>query len=334
MSDTFEADLEACRAMLRGGSRTFFAASKLLPARVRRPATALYAFCRVADDLIDKGDPAPALDALRCRLDAVYAGRPASQPGDRALAHVVQHHRVPRILLDKLLEGFAWDAEGRRYDDLPALEAYAARVAGTVGAVMSVLMGARGAVTLARACDLGIAMQLTNIARDVGEDARAGRLYLPLSWMREAGLDPDAWLAHPAPSAALAEVVARLLAAADLLYVRADAGIAALPLDCRPGIGAARRLYAAIGEQVLRNDGNSVTVRARVGGARKLGLLARSLLATARPGPDCNAPPLAATRELVTAAALPAIRRPGLEERLVWVLRLFGELDARQTGRS
>ena len=237
---TFETDLLACREMLRGGSRSFFAASRLLPGRVRRPATALYAFCRVADDLIDNGDPAPALDALHRRLEAIYAGRPGPEPSDRALSHVVQQHRVPRVLLDRLLEGFAWDAEGRRYEDLPALEAYAARVAGTVGAMMAVLMGAREPGTLARACDLGVAMQLTNIARDVGEDARAGRLYLPLSWMREAGLDPEAWLARPEPSPALAAIIARLVAAAGELYRRADAGIAALPLDCRPGIGTAR----------------------------------------------------------------------------------------------
>ena len=78
--------------------------------------------------------------------------------------------------------------------------------------MMTVLMGARDARALARACDLGVAMQLTNIARDVGEDARAGRLYLPLAWLREAGIDPEAWLARPAFSDALGSVVRRLLA--------------------------------------------------------------------------------------------------------------------------
>ncbi len=88
------ADLAACRALLNGGSRSFFAASLLLPRRVRDPATALYAFCRVADDLIDGGDPA-APTALRRRLDAVYAGRPEAAPEDRALAWVVERHRDP-----------------------------------------------------------------------------------------------------------------------------------------------------------------------------------------------------------------------------------------------
>ncbi|GAC1340622.1 MAG: phytoene/squalene synthase family protein [Acetobacteraceae bacterium] len=331
MGESFAADLAACRSLLRGGSRSFYAASLLLPGRVRRPATALYAFCRIADDLIDHGDPVPALAQLHRRLDAIYAGRPAPDPADRALAVVVERCGIPRLLLDRLLEGFGWDAEGRRYEDLPALEAYAARVAGTVGAMMAVVMGVREAETLARACDLGVAMQLTNIARDVGEDARAGRLYLPLSWMREAGLDPETWLARPAANPALGQVVARLLREADRLYARADAGVAALPLDCRPGIGTARRLYAEIGHAVASGGFDSVTVRARVGLARKLGLAGRSLLAAPFPVAGSGAPPLDATRELVAVAvAANLLPRPGLGERLIWLLTLFGELNHRQ----
>ena len=332
-------DLAACRAMLRGGSRTFFAASLLLPARVHRPATAIYAFCRVADDAIDDptggGGPA-ALARLRDRLDLAYAGRPLPLPADRALADVVARHRVPRALLDALLEGFEWDAAGRRYETLPELHAYAARVAGAVGAIMAVLMGARAHAVVARACDLGIAMQLSNIARDVGEDARAGRLYLPLSWMREAGLDPSAWLARPTFSPALAGVVRRLLLSADALYHRADAGIARLPLSCRPGIGAARRLYAEIGHQVARNGFDSVTRRARVAPARKAALLARSLAAVG-PAAAFPAPPLEAARFLVDAvAAAPAwpASRWGLDDRVVWLLDLFQRLEQRQAARA
>jgi len=327
------ADLAACRAMLSGGSRSFYAASLLLPGRVRRPATALYAFCRVADDLIDGGDAASALVTLQQRLDGIYAGRPGPYAEDRALAAVVAQHRMPRLLLERLLEGFAWDAEGRRYDDLAALEAYAARVAGTVGAAMAVLMGVRNPAALARACDLGVAMQLTNIARDVGEDARAGRLYLPLDWMRLEGIEPAAFLADPLPSPGLALVVARLLGAAERLYQRADSGIGALPLSCRPGIGAARRLYAAIGHEVVRRGCDSVTARARVTRGRKLGLAWHSLAGAARSCVADPAPPLAATCDLVSAATIPTPRRASLEDRLVWVATLFSELDGRQAGR-
>ncbi len=332
----FARDLAACRDLLRGGSRSFFAAALLLPRRVHRPATALYAFCRVADDLIDEGGGPAALSLLRARLDAIYAGRPADLPADRALAAVVMRHRIPRLLFDELLEGFAWDAEGRRYEDLAALQDYAAKVAGTVGVMMAIIMGARDPAALARAADLGIAMQLTNIARDVGEDARAGRLYLPLQWLREEGIDPAALLANPAPSPELACVIARLLGKAELLYARADAGIAALPIDCRVGIGAARRLYAAIGHQVIRNRYDAVTVRARVGGGRKLRLVARSAFAATRPASRCADPALAAARPLVASViATPAPIRQrwqiGFARRVLWLATLFAELDQRQS---
>ncbi len=238
-------DARACRALMRGGSRSFFAASLLLPARVRGPASALYAYCRLADDLIDLGgDAALALAQLQQRLDAVYAGRPGPIDVDRALTSVVHRFRIPRALLDALLEGFCWDAAGRRYDTLAELEAYAARVAGAVGAMMALLMGVRDSTALARACDLGVAMQLTNIARDVGEDARRGRVYLPHAWLREAGVDADTWLRAPAFDARIAAVVQRLLGAAENLYDRAEQGIASLPRDCRAAIQAARLVYA------------------------------------------------------------------------------------------
>ena len=181
-------DYQACQALMRGGSKTFFAASRLLPSRVRGPAIALYAFCRVADDAIDlSSDRVLALTALNERLRRIYAGEPMAFAPDRALATVVRDFDMPLALVSALLEGFEWDAEGRRYETIEDLQAYAARVAGSVGAMMAVVMRTRSEQALARACDLGVAMQLTNIARDVGEDARSGRLYLPLQWLREAG---------------------------------------------------------------------------------------------------------------------------------------------------
>lgn len=341
-----ESDLRACRALLRGGSRSFHAASLLLPARVHQPAGALYAFCRLADDEIDNaidgdavpgsgqhGNAAAALGRLRERLDRVYAGRPRNHPVDRAMASVVEHHAVPRALPEALLEGFAWDAEGRTYETLSDVRAYAARVAGAVGAMMTVLMGCREPRTVARACDLGVAMQLSNIARDVGEDARVGRLYLPREWLRAEGLDPDAWLAAPEFNDVIARAVNRLVAEADILYRRAEAGIAELPLVCRPGIGAARLLYAEIGHEVLRQGGNSIAGRAVVPGRRKLALVARSLARSlARIAPD-EAPALPETRFLVEAvAAEPApvlAAEPGGSESFVRVCEMFVRLDAR-----
>ncbi len=222
-SDFDTSDMAVCRTLLQTGSRSFSAAARLLPAAIRDPTLALYAFCREADDIIDGHDNEPGhdLDWLRDRLHLAYAGRPLPLPVDRAFALVVDRFAIPRCLPEALLEGFAWDAEGRRYPDLPALRAYAVRVAGTVGAMMAVMMGVRDRDRLAAAIDLGVAMQLSNIARDVGEDARNGQLYLPLDWLAEAGIDPDAFLAAPKHSAALGHVVERVLHAADQHYQQA-----------------------------------------------------------------------------------------------------------------
>src|SRR6476620_2661623 len=154
-------DLDACVRLMRGGSRTFFAASRLLPQRMRSASIALYAFCRVADDLVDEGVSATdSLAQLSRRLDDIYADRPQPLVEDRALSAVVHQHQLPRPLLDALLEGFTWDAQARRYETLEDVHAYAARVAGSVGAMMCWLMGGRSAHAMARACELGLAMQL------------------------------------------------------------------------------------------------------------------------------------------------------------------------------
>jgi phytoene synthase len=269
------ADREACRALLRGGSKSFDIASKILPRSVREPAIALYAFCREADDVIDSGGG--SLDWLQERLSRVYEDRPLAIAADRAFACVVKQFAIPRDLPEALLEGFAWDVEGRRYADLPALREYAVRVAGTVGAMMAVLMGVRDPERLASAIDLGVAMQLSNIARDVGEDARNGRIYLPLEWLADAGIDVEHFLAAPAHSPALALVVDRLLKAADQHYRRASAGICRLPMGCRLGIGAARLLYAEIGREVSRRGLDSVSARAVVSSRRKARVLATGL---------------------------------------------------------
>ncbi len=234
----------------------------LLPPKVRRPAYGLYAFCRLSDDAVDEagGDRAAALARLERRLALAQAGLPQDHPADRALAEVLAVHAIPEALPRALLEGLAWDTQGRRYATLSDLSAYAARVAGAVGAMMSLVMGVRDPNALARACDLGVAMQFTNIARDVGEDARAGRLYLPLDWLAEAGIEPDAFLADPQATPALRRVVARLLDAAEQLYARSEAGIAVLPLSCRPAIRAARLIYAEIGRAVEANGLDSVGV--------------------------------------------------------------------------
>lgn len=328
------ADHANCRALLRSGSKSFFAASLLLPPRVRDPACAIYAFCRLADDAIDiEEGRLGALTRLRERLDRAYVGRPLPTSADRAFAEAVWRFGIPRTLPEALLEGFAWDAQARRYPDLASLHAYAARVAASVGAIMALLMDQRDPDVLARACDLGVAMQLTNIARDVGEDARAGRLYLPLDWLAEEGVDPDAFLAMPRFTPALGRVVARLLAEAERLYLRAEAGIARLPANCRAGIGAARLIYAEIGRAVERNGLDSVSARAVVPKSRKVMLLAAARAKSLFwPLTHLRAPPLEATRYLVEAAASAspaAAPARGFDARVAWLVSLYDRLERR-----
>ncbi|MCR9124833.1 MAG: phytoene/squalene synthase family protein [Rhodobacteraceae bacterium] len=273
------ADMDACREAIRHGSLSFYAASRLLPARVRDPALALYAFCRLADDAVDlQVEKADAVLRLRDRLDLVYAGRPRDAAADRAFASVVETFEMPRALPDALLEGLAWDAAGRRYATLNDLHAYSARVASAVGVMMCVLMRVRDSHALARACDLGVAMQLTNIARDVGEDAREGRLYLPTDWLAEAGMTPEAFLADPQPTKALRQMVRRLVMQANRLYYRSEAGLGALPAATRPGMYAARFIYAGIGGRLTAMDYDSIGARARTSRGQKIGWLGTAVL--------------------------------------------------------
>jgi phytoene synthase len=240
------------------------------------------------------------------------------------------------------LEGFEWDAEGRRYDNLSQLKDYGVRVAGTVGAMMAMVMGVRERELVARACDLGVAMQLSNIARDVGEDAANGRLYLPLDWMREAGLEPHAWLARPVFNRPLATVIERLLAEADTLYARSESGLARLPAACRPGMYAARLLYAEIGREVARRGFDSVTQRAVVPWQRKARILADAMVAANRQrwrGAALTLPeadflldgftPAGSGSPVPPESEREWARWPRVEDRVIWLVDLFERLERR-----
>ncbi len=325
----------ACAALLRGGSLSFHAACRLLPATLRRDVVALYAFCRVADDAVDfSANKAEAVKQLSARLDRAYAGSPIDDPVDREFAALVARHAIPRALPDALIEGLVWDSEARRYQDRSALRAYAARVAGAVGAMMALLMGVRDAQALAAACDLGVAMQLTNIARDIGEDARAGRLYVPLDALIAARLDPERFLAAPEFSPALASVIADLLDEAEFLYQRGFAGIAALPLRCRPAIAAAGLIYREIGRELARSGYDSVTRRARVSGRRKAALALGGLGLALWRQPATDGAPLPETAFLVDAVALPRTEMAGPGVRLLLLIEKLEREDRRKRGES
>jgi len=321
------ADLAACRAMIKAGSKTFYTSSKLLPQRIKDAARQLYAFCRVADDVVDEADDIDAaVESLRVRLDAIYDLNPAPYPADRAFADLALTYSIPRSLPDALIEGFAWDASGRRYKTASDVFAYSVRVAGAVGAMMAIIMRSRSPEAIARACDLGVAMQLSNIARDVGADATIGRLYLPEDWLREVGIDPDSFIAHPKPSPELTIVIERLLSEADRFYERSMSGIALLPKRCRPAIHASRLLYSAIGHQVRFNGYDSISQRAVVPKSRKLVLIGKALQASLSTSIIKPFPVLEEAAFIVDAvAAAPEPKRlpETLNERAEWVTNLF-----------
>ena len=329
------ADLAQCRQMIRDGSKTFYTASLLLPQRICDAARSLYAFCRVADDLVDQSsDSRAAVDQLLARLDRIYRGAPDNDPADRAFADVSARFAIPREIPEALIEGFAWDASGRSYETLGDLHAYAVRVAGTVGAMMSLVMQVREPYAIARACDLGIAMQLTNIARDVGEDARNGRIYLPRQWLAEAGIEPQALLATPRHSQALKPIIQRLLGEADRLYTASLSGIALLPRACRPSIHAARLLYAEIGREVERNGCDSISKRAVVKTSRKLTLLTHAIAACCSPAPRTGLAALPQAQFVVDAVAKagePKSPPRTLDERAQWLTDLFTRLEKQQS---
>jgi len=269
------AEEETARKILARHSKSFALAGKLLPPNVRRDATALYAWCRRCDDAVDTPAQAPlraaAVRRLYAELDAVYAGAPQDDPVLGGMQDVVQRHVLPRRYAEDLLAGMAMDVGTVRVATMDDLLLYAYRAAGTVGLMMAHLMGVRDAWTLRRAADLGIAMQLTNVCRDVAEDEERGRVYLPGTLLGEARFPSRA----PEAAARAAQIV---LSQADAFYRSGDAGLTQLPFRCAVAIRAARLIYAEIGAIVARRRFDVGAGRAVVSRGRKLALLARAAL--------------------------------------------------------
>jgi phytoene synthase len=306
--ESLASDLAACGRIIRDGSKSFHAASLLLPRDVRAAAYALYAFCRVSDDAVDTGKhPEAALQEVRRRLRNAYDGQPDPTSVDRAFAWVLKAYAIPLSVPEALVEGFEWDAQGRRFETLSDVKAYSARVASTVGVMMTLVMGVRNREALARACDLGLAMQLTNISRDIGEDAKAGRCYLPSVWLDEAGLTEADLATSNAASPAVRALTERMLDAARPLYAAGLSGIALLPEACRPAIRAAAAIYAEIGTEIARSGHDSIAHRAIVSKRRKIALAAVSFIPARTNAEDWRAPATPECQFLIDAVeAVPA----------------------------
>ena len=269
-----DAVLSHAREQIEKGSKSFAVAARMFPPPQRAGACLLYAWCRHCDDEIDgqtlgffdgaseSGSASLRLETLFAETRAALDGK-ASAPVFLGLQRVLNEHSIsPDHPLD-LLRGMAMDARGHSYETIDDTLTYAYHVAGVVGLMMGRVMGVRDRATLERACDLGIAFQLTNIARDVVADASMGRIYLPAQWLHAAGLSA-ATLAAPDKRRALLGVVTRLLAVADDYYDSADEGIARLPFRCAWAVAAASRIYRRIGAVLLSQGVNAWDARAHV----------------------------------------------------------------------
>lgn len=266
-------------------ARSFRWAALFLPAALRDDAALLYAFCRRVDDAVDGPDADGAPAALLRIRAGLEGGAAAAGDGELLSAFCALSRRrgVPRQAARQLIDGAESDLGPVWVPDDPALLRYCYQVAGTVGLMMCGLLGIRAPAARAHAIDLGIAMQLTNICRDVREDAERGRVYLPATRLAQAGLSQDEVLAGRAGRRALAAVVAGLLDLADRYYASAELGMRMIPPRARLAILIASRLYRAIGLRLRRRFGCDPLVgRAVVPPLHKLAWLLAAVLAWLR----------------------------------------------------
>jgi phytoene synthase len=262
MNDTIITQSEVAIAQ---GSKSFAAAAKIFDRKTRDNAVMLYAWCRHCDDVIDGQtlghDQHPdfaegqklRLEQLRRQTAEALSGKPLTDPNFEALRRVVESNHIPARHLHELLAGFEMDVNSRNYVTMNDTLEYCYGVAGVVGVMMAMIMGVRDAKIIDRASDLGLAFQLTNIARDVIDDARVGRVYVPSDVLVRHGvstLDVDDKAQWPKLHAAACE----LLDVAEDYYASATIGVRALPFRSAWAIAAARRVYRDIGQR-LRDGG-------------------------------------------------------------------------------
>lgn len=262
---------------IRRHSRSFSLASRLLPVSIRADVEKLYAWCRWCDDGVDHAaSPAEAASIVDSAVDDVRLIQNGESPRHAEslwLADVSRRHPIPPQAAEALLAGMRSDLTPASGLTLDELTQYCFRVAGAVGVMMCPILGLRRFDVLPHAAALGMGMQLTNIARDVGEDWDRGRCYLPVEWTD--GLRPTA----PRPSTdQIRSAVAKVLDLAESYYAAGEIGVAALPRSSRLAVRSAARVYRAIGDRIRRNRYSVMHERAFVSTGQKLRLVAVSAL--------------------------------------------------------
>ncbi|WP_230772763.1 phytoene/squalene synthase family protein [Sphingomonas sp. Leaf4] len=294
------------RDTIARGSKSFAAASKLFDPQTRERAWLLYAWCRACDDLADGqdlghgmqrvGDAQARIDLIRARTAQALVGQATCDPAFDALGVVAAEVGLPEAIIHDVIDGFQLDADDWRPVSEADLYQYCYHVAGAVGGLMAVVMGvpADQHDTLDRACDLGLAFQLANIARDIAEDAGAGRCYLPADWLDELGIDPADPLADRAKLAVLAR---RMATRAALHEDSARVGAARLPLRSGWAVLAAADIYGGIARKVAVAGPRAWDQRQTTSKGEKLVAIARAYVAARwRPAKDTPRDPVLWTR--------------------------------------
>jgi len=286
-ADHRAAIVAAARASIARGSRSFAAASRLFDRRTRERAWLLYAWCRRCDDLADGqeagqdaapvDDPEARMARIRMATLAALDGVPGDDPAFEALRIVAAETRLPRRFALDLVEGFRLDLIDWRPRGDGDLYRYCYHVAGTVGCMMAVAMGVDPANrdTLDRACDLGIAFQLDNIARDIEADDRISRCYLPGEWLAEMDIPPGQHMKPPFRRR-LSVMARRLVEEAGRHEASARVGAARLPFRSAWAVLAAAGIYGAIGHEVVARGDHAWDHRAATSTAAKLRWIARA----------------------------------------------------------
>lgn len=262
----WEETLARGQELLRLKARSFHLATALLPAELRDDIAVVYAFCRTADDLADESEHAAEARAVLLRLDAELAARRPAGKLVTALARVAERHAFTLEHARVLLEGVRADLDVVRVADDEALLQYCYRVASTVGLMISRVLGVRDPAAEPFAVDLGLAMQITNIVRDVREDVARNRVYLPGTRLRAHGISPDQLCRFAVEREPVRQVCLELLDLADRHYRSAARGFAFIPFRARFGIAVAARVYASIGWRTRRRghhpfDGRMIVPR-------------------------------------------------------------------------
>ncbi len=272
-------------ASIKKGSKSFALASRVLPPALRDDAAMLYAWCRYCDDVIDgqemghgqiadyKIGQRERLSQLRGDTSNVLAGKPSDNPVFAGLARVVKTHNIDHRHPFDLLVGFEMDAEDRVYETVDDILDYSYHVAGVVGVMMANIMGVRDASTLDRASDLGLAFQLTNIARDVIDDAKADRVFVPKNLLVKHGAPTEAAeLAKPENWPAAHKAACEQLDIAEQYYASAKVGIKELDFRCAWAISAALKVYREIGENLRKGGPKAWEQRVGARKGRKVAL--------------------------------------------------------------